>query len=121
MTVRDVIGGQGRQNDYYRPALLTTQGTMQGGLVLPTLFNIVVDNFIQTWLAMTLEDQGVTHNGMGEAARHCLGIFHIDDDIVGSRDSWIQHLMNVLIVLFRHYGLTDNIAKSRTMTCQPGA
>ena len=42
--------------------------------------------------------------------------------MVGSRDvDWLQHLMNVLFGLFRRYGLTSNIAKLCTMTCQPGA
>ena len=29
--------------------------------------------------------------------------------------------MNVLVGLFRWYGLTDNFSKSRMMTCKPGA
>ena len=29
--------------------------------------------------------------------------------------------MNVLIGLLRGYGIADKVAKSRTMTCQPGA
>ena len=33
---------------------------------------------------------------------------------------WLQHPMNVLIGLFRQYGLAANAAKSHTMTCQPG-
>ena len=42
--------------------------------------------------------------------------------MVRSRDSeWIQHAMNVLVGLFKRYGLAANIAKSHTMTCHPGA
>ena len=29
--------------------------------------------------------------------------------------------MNVMVGLFRHYGLTDNVAKSHSMAFQPGA
>ena len=33
---------------------------------------------------------------------------------------WLQHALNVLVGLFRRYGMADNVAKLRTMTCQPG-
>ena len=41
------------------------------------------------------------------------------DRMVGSRYSdWLQNLMNVFIGLFRWYGLTANVSKSRTLKCQ---
>ena len=59
---------------------------------------------------MTVENQRVAHDGMGEAVGRCLEVFYADDGMVGSRDAeWIQHLMNVLVGLFRRYGLTVNI------------
>ena len=64
----------------------------------------------------------IAHYGMGEAVGNCLGVFYADDSMVGSRDSeWLQYSMNVLVGLFRRYGLTATIAKSRRTTCQPGA
>ena len=54
-----------RQNGFHGPALLATRGTTQGGLVSPTLFNVVVDNVIRNWLAMTVEDQRVAHDRLG--------------------------------------------------------
>ena len=40
--------------------------------------------------------------------------------MVESHDSeWLQHAMNILVGLFRMYGLAANIAKSLTMTYQP--
>ena len=49
---------------------------------------------------------------MGEAVERCLGVFYADEDMVGPRDAeWLQILMNVLVGLFRWYGLADNIAK----------
>ena len=42
--------------------------------------------------------------------------------MVGYRDyNWLKHSMNVLIGLFRWYGLADNVAKSCMMTCQASA
>ena len=59
---------------------------------------------------------------MGETVGQCLGVFYADDGIVGSCDlDWLQNTMNVLVGLFRRYGLAVNVAKSRTITCQPGA
>ena len=56
------------------------------------------------------------------AVGHCLGVFCANDSMVGYRDSeWLQHLMNVLVGLFRRYGIAANVANFRTMTCQPGA
>ena len=45
-----------RQNGFHVLDLLTTQGRTQGGLVSPTLFHVVVDNVIRTWLSMTVEE-----------------------------------------------------------------
>ena len=88
----------------------------------PTLFNMVVDNVIRTWMAMTVEDQRVAYYGLGETIGWCLGVFNSEDFMVGSHDSdWLQHAMNVLVGLLRRYGLAANVAKSHTMTCQPDA
>ena len=54
------------QNGYHGPVFPSTWGTTQGSLVSLTLFNVVVDNFIQAWFAMTVEEQRVAHNGLGE-------------------------------------------------------
>ena len=111
-----------RQNGFYGPAFPATRGTIQGKLVSLTLFNVVVYNVIRTWIDMTLEDQRVAHDGLGETVGQCLGVFYSDYGMIGSRDlDLLQHAMNVLVGLFKGYGLKANAAKSRTMTFQPGA
>ena len=55
-----------RQNGFHGPAFPATRGTMQGGLMYLTLFNMVVDNVIRTWMEMTVEDQRVAHDGLVE-------------------------------------------------------
>ena len=108
------------QNGFREPALPSTRGTTQGGLYSLPLFNVVVDNFIKTWLAMTVEDQRVAHDGLGETIGRCLGVLYANNGMVVSRDpDWLQHAMHVLVGLFRRYGLAANVSKSRTMTCQP--
>ena len=44
------------QNGFHGPAFPTTRDKMQGWIIYPTLFNVMVDNFIRTWLAMKVED-----------------------------------------------------------------
>ena len=50
-----------------------------------------------------------------------MGMFYADDGLFESRDSeWIQVEINALIRLFQRFVVMNNIAKSNTMTCQPG-
>ena len=83
---------------------------------------MVVDNFIKTWLDMTVEDQRVAQNGLLETVGRCLGVFYDENVMVGScNPDWLQHATNILVGLFRSYDLVANIFKSRTITCQPNA
>ena len=98
-----------RKNSFHGPDLPATRGTTQVRLVSPTLFNVVVDNVIQTWLGMTVEDQRVDHEGLGETVGRCLGVFYAGNGMVGSRNSeWLQHTMNILVGLFIRHGLLQN-------------
>ena len=93
-----------------------------GLLVSLKIFNVEVDNVIRIWLAMPVEYQRMDHDGMGETIGRCLGVFHAEDGMAGSSNSdWLQHAINVLIGLFRRYGLEANVAKSGTMPCHTGA
>ena len=88
----------------------------------PTLFNLVMENIIRTWLAMIVEDQRLVHYELRESVGRCMGGFYANEGMVGSRDpDWLQHSMNLLVNLFRWYGLAANAVKSRYMACQPGA
>ena len=76
------------------------------------MFNVVVENFIRTWLAMTVEDQSVAHDGLGEIVGKYLGLFYANDDMSSSRNTdWMQHEMDILVGLFIRYGLAANVAK----------
>ena len=75
----------------------------------------------KNWLALTTDNRLVAQEGIGLEVRMCLGLFYADGNVVGSRDlEWLQGAMNVLIGLFRRYGLVTNFVKSKAMTCQPG-
>ena len=69
---------------------------------------------------MMVEDQREDQYGMGETVEQCVGILYAGNGMFGSRErDWLQHAMNVLVGLFRMYGLVANIIKSCKMTCQP--
>ena len=71
---------------------------------------------------MKLKDHMMDHGGLGETFERCLGVFYANDGMVGSQFAdWLQHSMNVLVGLFRRYGLAANVSKSRTITFQPDA
>ena len=53
-------------NGLHGPALPTARGATQGSLLSLTLFNMVMDNVIRTWLSMTVEEQRVANDGLGE-------------------------------------------------------
>ena len=61
--------------------------TTQGDLVSPTLFNVVVDNVIRTWMNMKVEYQRVVHDELGYTVGRCLVVFYDNDDMVDSREA----------------------------------
>ena len=64
---------------------------------------------------MTVEDQRVALDRVGEKVGHFLGVFYANDGMVSSRDSdWLPHSMNVFIIL------APTVAKSCIITCKPG-
>ena len=59
--------------------------------------------------------------GLGLLLGHCLGLFCINDDMVGLQNmECIQCDLNIIIGLFRRYGLVANVSKSNSITCHPG-
>ena len=74
-----------RQNGYHGLHFKATRGDMQGGLISPALFNLIVDNVVWNWLALTVEDQMITQEGLGLAVGRCLGIFYAENSVVVSQ------------------------------------
>ena len=86
----------------------------------PILFNVVVDNVVWTWLTLTVKCQTLAQEGLVLIVGRCLGFFNANNNMVGAWDSeWLQNVLNVLIGLFKRYGLIANFVNSRTMMCQP--
>ena len=55
------------QHGYHGPNFQVTMGKQKVGLILPSLCNMVVHNFLHNWLSMTVEDKYVAHDGLGLA------------------------------------------------------
>ena len=76
---------------------------------------------VRNWLALTVEDQLVDQEGLGLSVGSCLGFLYVNNGVVGSRDpQWLQVALNVLVGLFRRYGLVANVANSKAMKFQLG-
>ena len=102
------------QNGYHGPHFKSTRGTTQDGIISPTLFNLIVDNMVQNWLALTVEYQLVAMEGLELVVERCLIIFYADDGVVRSRDpEWIQGSLKVFIGLFCRYTLVENAANPK--------
>ena len=74
------------------------------------------------WLSMSLEDVAVIHDGLGHAVGRSLKVFYADNGFIGLWDlEWLQGVLNVMIGPFLRIGLMESVAKSKKMTCHPGA
>ena len=115
------VGGGDQNNGYRGPQFREPRGTTQWGLTFKTLSNVAVDSVVQNWLSMKLEDIAVIHDGLGHAVGRSLEVFYADNGFIGLWDlEWLQGVLNVMIGPFLRIGLMDNVAKSKTMTCQMG-
>ena len=51
----------------------------------PTLSNVEVDNMVQNWMSMTVEDDTGINDGMGHAVGRIMRVFYVYDGIIGSQ------------------------------------
>ena len=80
------------------PSSRQTKGTTHGGIASPMLFNVGVDIVLRHWLFITVEDVAVIQDGMGYTVGWILGVFYVDNGLLGLRDlEWLQVTLNVFI------------------------
>ena len=110
-----------QKNGCHDTQFRATRRTTQGGLILPTLFNVLIYNVVRHWLSMTVEYDTVIHNGLGRDLGQSVGVFYLIDVIIGLQDpEWQQGAFDILIGLFFWIVLMASAPKSKTMMCQPG-
>ena len=89
-------------NRYYGPKFMAVRWKTQGGLISPTLFNMVVNVLVRTWFAFTAEDQAVAQEGLVLNVGTCMGLLYSDISMIRAQDlHCLQNVLNVLISLFR--------------------
>ena len=92
----------------------------QGVLISPTLFSVVVNNVVRTWLTMTVEDQVVAQERLGLNVGRCLVVLYAYYSMIGAWYSeYLRNALNILLGLFWRYGRVVNISNLRTTTYQP--
>ena len=98
------------------------RGATQGGVVSPTLFNVLVDAVVRKWLVDVMEDMTVANaDFQGDNVGRLSSLFYADDGAIGSLDpEWLQRANQHLCNLFRDCtGLGPNTEKTETMSCHP--
>ena len=79
-----------RQNWYHGTNFTATRGMMQGGIISPTLFNVVVDNVVQMWLVMIIKEHTVEQEVLGLNMGRFLGLFYANNDMLRAQKSeWL--------------------------------
>ena len=90
-----------RQKGYHGPHFKENKGINQGRIILPTLFNLIVDNVVRKFLALMVEDQLIAQEGLVLVVGRFLELFHNKNGMVGSQDpEWLQGSLNLLTGLF---------------------
>ena len=112
-----------RKNGYHEPQFRATFSMKQGGVASPTIFIVAVNSVFHHWILMVVEYKAVIQDGLGHTVEWVLGGgFYTDDVLLGSWDlGWVQGALNIRIGLFWKIRLSTNVAKSKTMACDPGA
>lgn len=92
----------------------------QGGILSPTIFNIVTDVVVWHWLSVVSDNPDHVH-GLGPDIKDKAALFYADDGLLGSTDpDWLQQAFDVLVDLFERVGLRTNTDKTKVMICMPG-
>ena len=111
-----------RQAGYHGPAFTASRGYVQGGLLSPEEFNILIDSVLRYWFTLVISDEGVLldSNELGPTVATRLTIFYADDGILTEVERhWLQAALDILVGLFHRCGLETNASKTKAMTLFP--
>jgi hypothetical protein len=100
-----------KQSGYHGEPFRSKRGTTQGDIVLPMIFNVVVDAVVRAWYHK-LDSEGLTN-----AVK---AIFYADDGYIYSTDAdALRQATDWIINLFECMGLKTNPEKTKAMICAP--
>ena len=72
---------------YHSPNFIAAYGMTQGGLISTTLFNVVLNNVVWTFIAKTAEDQAMAQERLVLNVGRCLGFLFSGNGMLGSWES----------------------------------
>ena len=80
-----------KSGNYHGETFVPYRGAIKGGIVFPTLFNVLVDAVVRKWLADVMEDMTAANTGLqGDNVGHLSSLFYADDGVIGSLDhEWL--------------------------------
>ena len=80
-----------KTGNYHGENFIPHRGATQGGIVSPTLFNVLVDAVVRKWLADVMEDMTATNAGFqGADIGWLFSLFYADDGAIRSLDpEWL--------------------------------
>ena len=89
------------------------------GYPLPlTIFNVVVDAVVRTWVEDMLESMG-GRGGHRREGRHQNALFYTDDGMVALSDpGWMQGAFSTLLGMFDWMDLRENVGRTVGMVCR---
>ena len=92
----------------------------QGDLVLPKLFNIIVDAVVRATLQEICVPQEAQHGFWCLAGEHNI-CFYEDDGLIERQDTiWVQAALTKMVIMFERVGLQMNLNKTKAVICMPG-
>ena len=100
---------------YHRETFVPYHNAMQGIIVSPILFNVLVDAVVRKWLADVMDNMAAANSGLQADNVGCVSsLFYADDGAIGSLDhEWLQRANQHLCNLFRDCtGLKPNSKKT---------
>ena len=82
-----------KSKNYHRETFVLFCGATPGGIVFPTLFNVIVDAVIWKWYTDVMNDVSATNTGLsGDNIGRLASLFYADDDAIGCLDhEWLQN------------------------------
>jgi hypothetical protein len=102
---------------YYSEPFKVGHGVIQGDVISPTIFNIIVDVFLHHWDSVVSPVPTDT-DALGTNILERLSLFFIDDGLIRNTvPKWLQDAFELLVDLFEWAGNTD---KTKAMICSPG-
>ena len=101
-----------RASGYYGRIFKEWKGVTQGGILSPTIFNLMVTVILREWMRQ-LEEKGVDREDICQIAV----CFYADDGLTAARDSsTLQKAIDTLVTIFERVGLKTNTEKKEAMT-----